>query len=86
MVIRRKSAAAKEYDLTQGGLFPSNWSCIGVDMNKKREKKKTVANRTTGKGKSGCETSTFARYCATRSRARKHQNYQKQVDSWNKGK
>ena len=82
----RRRKVSKDADLTQGGLFPEGWDCIGINMHRKRERKLAVKSRNSGKGKSGCEAGTFARYCATHSRAYKHRNYNKQVQAWDKGK
>jgi hypothetical protein len=85
-VTTRRKKAPKDADLTQGGMFPKGWECIGINMHRKRERKKNTKSRNSGKGKTGCEAGTFARYCATSSRARKHRNYAKQVQAWEKGK
>jgi hypothetical protein len=86
IMTKRRRKVSKDFDLTQGGLFPAGWECIGFNMNKKRERKRAVRSYTSGKGKTGCEAGTFARYCATRSRAYRHRNYPKQVEAWSKGK
>ncbi len=82
----RRRKISKDFDLTQGGLFKSNWECLGYNRNRKRNRKRAVRSYTPGKGKSGCEAGTFARYCAAHSRAYKHKNYNKQLAAWDKGK
>jgi hypothetical protein len=81
---KKRAPTGKDIDPTQGGLFPSGWACIGFNQNKTRERKKTAGNRTAGKGKTNCECTTFARYCATSARARRHKNYKEQTDAWDK--
>ena len=68
-------------DLTNAGLFPA-WNAIGIGWKSKVELSKKVASRTHGKGKTHCEASQFARYCAKYSRAQYHRNYQSQREAW----
>lgn len=73
----KKKKMVEKADLTQGGLFPANWSCIGAGWKKNVNRKKAVGakGRAPGKDKKWCHPDWFIKYCATRARARKHPNY-----------
>jgi hypothetical protein len=47
----------------------------GFRWRSKRDQKPKVASRTPGTGKKWCNPSWFDKYCASRSRARRHENY-----------
>ena len=74
-----------DVDLTQGGLFPTNWTCIGVGWRKNRDRKKSVRSNTPGSTKGeNCKATPFARFCAKRSRSYKHAGYPTQLEAWRK--
>ncbi len=64
---------------TRGKIVIQPKACIGAYWRRKVDKKKRVANRTSGwtKGET-CKASPFQRFCCVRSRAYKHINY----NSW----
>jgi hypothetical protein len=78
-----KRKIVKDVDLTQGGLFPANWSCIGFGWRKKKDRKKSVRSNTPGSTKGdNCKATPFARFCAKKARARKHLGYATQLEAW----
>lgn len=78
---RRKIVAA--VDLTQAGLFPE-WNGIGVGWKAGVYLSKKVGSQTPGRDKPFGKASKFARYCATRARARFHRDYRSQELAWAK--